>query len=116
MTTVNITVENDADFYQVFQYATAADPPVPISIVGGSLEMMLRRRAEDEAAMLRLSTANGEIALVDAAAGKFSILIPAIELQRLALGEYAHSLILTMAGLKTKIWSGTFINNAGPTR
>jgi hypothetical protein len=116
MATVNITVENDADFYQVFQYATAAEPPVPISIVGGTLEMMLRRHAEDEAALLRLSTEMGEIALVDAAAGKFSIMIPAIELQRLALGEYVHSLILTLGGLKTKIWSGTFVNNAGPTR
>jgi hypothetical protein len=37
-------------------------------------------------------------------------------LARLPLGSYDHSNIMTRGDDKTKIWSGTLINNAGPTR
>jgi hypothetical protein len=115
MATVNITVENDADFYRTFQYVMATSG-TPINITGASLEMMLRRHAEDVDAVLRLGTDTGEIVLIDPVNGLFTVLITQDTLAHLALGSYDHSNIMTLGGFKTKIWSGTLINNAGPTR
>lgn len=115
MTVVNITVENDADFYRAFQYVTI-DTGTPINITGGTMEMMLRHHAEDVEALLRLATDTGEIVLTNAATGSFTILIRQDVLERLGLGSFDHSNILTLNGLKRKIWSGTLVNNAGPTR
>ena len=119
MAIVNITVENDADFYRVFQYAVVnPDGSIagPVNITGAAMEMMLRRRAEDASALLRLATDTGEIALVDPTNGKFTVLIAQNTLEQLGLGDFDHSNIMTLNGLKTKIWSGTFTNNAGATR
>jgi hypothetical protein len=115
MAIVNITVENDADFYRVFQYVTASTS-VPIDMTGATLEMMLRRHAEDVEALLRLATDTGEIVLTDPANGFFTVFISQDSLERLGLGSFDQSNIMTQGGLKTKIWSGTLINNAGPTR
>ena len=114
MATVNISVENDADFYRLFQYITTDG--TPIDMTGGSMEMMLRRRAEDETALLRLATDTHEIVMTDPVNGFFSVLILQGTLLRLGLGDFAHSNIMTRGGYKTRIWSGTLTNNAGPTR
>jgi hypothetical protein len=115
MSTVNITVSNDADFYRAFQYVVSASG-TPIDISGASMEMMLRRHAEDAEALLRLATDTGEIVLYDPANGFFTVMIRQDTLKRLGLGSYDQSLIMTLGGLKIKIWDGTLINNAGPTR
>jgi hypothetical protein len=115
MTIVNITVTNDADFYRTFQYVVASSS-TPIDITGASLEMMLRRHAADVDAVLRLGTDTGEIVLTDPANGFFTVMIRQNTLEQLGLGNYDHSNIMTNHGLKTKIWSGTLTNNAGPTR
>jgi hypothetical protein len=115
MATVNITVENDADFYRMFQYIMSSSG-TPINISGASMEMMLRRHAADVEALLRLATDTGEIAIIDAVNGKFTVLIKQPDLERLDTGSYDHSLIMTLGGLKTKIWNGTLVNNPGPTR
>jgi hypothetical protein len=115
MAIVNITVENDADFYRLFQYVQASDG-TPIDITGASMEMMLRRHAEDVTALLRLATDTGEIVLTDPVNGLFSVMIAQLVLEQLDLGSYDHSNIMTLGGLKTRIWSGTLVNNAGPTR
>jgi hypothetical protein len=115
MSIVNITVENDADFYRAFQYV-AADTGTPIDITGGTMEMMLRRHAEDAEALLRLATDSGEIVITNAALGEFTVMISQDTLERLGLGSFDHSNILTFGGIKTKLWSGTLVNNAGPTR
>jgi hypothetical protein len=116
MATVNIDCSNDADFYCEFLYASGDEVPVPINITGASLEMMLRRRAEDVAAVLRLGTDTGEIALTDAINGKFTVMIRQAELLKIGLGDFDHSLIMTRTGNKTRIWSGKLTNNAGATR
>ena len=116
MAIVNITVENDADFSRVFQYVTI-DSGTPIDIGGSTFEMMLRRRAEDVAVLLRLGTDTGEIVIVDPLNGLFSVTIKQPVLERLGLGQFDQSNIMTtLAGAKVRIWSGTFQNNAGPTR
>jgi hypothetical protein len=112
--TVNITVENDADFYRMFQCQTAAG--APINITGWLMWMMLRRHAQDDTAMMRLGTDTGEIVIVDAVNGKWSMFIAQDDLQRLALGNYDHSLIAEVNNIKSPIWNGTFINNPGPSR
>jgi hypothetical protein len=115
MAIVNITVENDADFYRVFQYV-AADTGVPINITGCTMEMMLRRKAEDADALLRLATDTGEIVLTNAAQGQFTVMITQDTLERLGLGSFDQSNIMTISGVKVKVWSGVLVNNAGPTR
>jgi hypothetical protein len=114
MSTVNIICENDADFYQAFQYMTQSGKP--IDLTGAALEMMLRRHAEDVASVLRLGSDTGEIVIYDPPNGLFTVLIIQDALERLGLGDFAHSNIMTIVGRKTKIWSGTLTNNAGPTR
>jgi hypothetical protein len=115
MAIVNITVENDADFYRVFQYVVVSSG-APIDITGATMEMMLRRHARDETAVLRLATDTGEIVLIDPVNGMFTVLISQDALEHLGLGDFDHSNIMTANGLKIKIWSGLFTNNAGPTR
>lgn len=114
MATVNITCENDADFYQVFAYQTLLG--VAIDLTGATMEMMLRRHASDATAVLRLATDSGEIQIYDPVNGGFKVLIAQDVLVHLGLGDFEHSNIMTLAGRKTKIWSGTFTNNPGPTR
>lgn len=114
MTTVNITVSNDADFYRTFQYMTVAG--APIDITGTTMEMMLRRHAGDATALLRLATDTGDIVIIDAVNGMFTVRIAQDSLERLGTGDFAHSNIMTRAGGKLKIWDGTLTNNAGPTR
>jgi hypothetical protein len=114
MTVVNITVANDADFNRVFQYKTISD--VPINITGASMVMMLRRHAADEAAQLRLGTDTGEIKLTDPVNGMFSILITQERLERLGIGDFDHSNVMTLNGGKRSIWNGTFTNNPGASR
>ncbi len=114
MAIVNITVENDADFYRAFSYQTVSG--VPIDITGAALEMMLRWNAADDTAVLRLGTDTGDFVLTDPVHGIFTLLISQPTLQQLALGTYDHSNIMTRGGGKTKIWSGQITINAGPTR
>jgi hypothetical protein len=115
MATVNITVDNDADFYQQFRYVIAEESGSPIDLTGGTMEMKLRRHVEDEAAFLRIGTDTGEI-VFGTNTGEFSVMVPQAALLQLSLGEYIHSLILTMSGRKIKVWSGLFTVNAGASR
>ena len=114
MTTVNITTSNDADFYRTFIWQTVAG--APIDLTGGAMEMMLRRNATDNIALLRLGTDTGEIVFTDPINGTFTVQIVQWELERLGLGDFDQSNIYTRGGSKVRIWSGTLTNNAGPTR
>jgi hypothetical protein len=114
MAIVNITVENDADFYRTFIWQSVDG--APIDLTGGLLEMMLRRRASDDTALLRLGSDTGEIALVNPTAGQFTVRIPQLTLQQLGLGDFDQSNIFSRNGFKVRVWSGTLTNNAGPTR
>jgi hypothetical protein len=116
MTTVNITVENDADFYAVFQYQTVVIG-TPIDITGTTMVMKLRRHAKDEAALLQLTTEAGDIALVDPVSGKFTVRIAQSVLVQLATGDYDHSIVMTWpGGHKRSLWTGKFTNNPGASR
>ncbi len=82
MTIVNITTQNDADFYRTFIWQTVAGPP--IDLTGGVMEMMLRRHAPDQAAVLRLGSDTGEIVFTNAIAGQFTVRITQDALEHLA--------------------------------
>jgi hypothetical protein len=115
MAIVNITVANDADFNRQFQYVQQSDN-APIDISGCSMEMMLRANAADATVYLRLGTDTGEITINDAPNGLFTVYVSQATLAQLALGTYDQSNIMTLGSDKIRIWSGTFTNNAGPTR
>jgi hypothetical protein len=114
MATVNITVENDADFYRSFAYQDISGNP--IDITGASMVMKLRRHAEDVTAFLTLSTDTGEIVITNAPQGTFTILIEQESLVELSLGAYEQSLIMTFNGIKKNIWTGLLTINPGPSR
>jgi hypothetical protein len=119
MTTVNITVENDADFYRTFQYVTAnpdGSAGDPIDMTGASLEMMLRRKAADSTAVLRLATDTGDFVLTDSINGFFTLRIAQPVLEQLGLGSFDQSNIMTLRGFKIQIWNGVLVVNPGPTR
>jgi hypothetical protein len=78
--------------------------------------MMLRRHAEDQAAVLRLATDTGEIVLTNPAAGTFTVRIAQDRLVKLGTGDFDHSNIASYGGQKVRIWSGVLTNNPGPTR
>jgi hypothetical protein len=114
MSIVNINVENDADFYRAFSWQTIDG--APIDMTGGTMEMMLRRRASDQVALLRLATDTGEIVMTNPVNGAFTVRLSQYALERLGLGSFEHSNIFSRGGYKVRIWTGTLTNNAGPTR
>jgi len=114
MAIVNITTYNDADFYRTFIWQTASE--IPIDLTGGTMEMMLRKHAEDQVAVIRLGTDTGEIVFDDPVVGRFSLRVLQLVLERLGVGEFEHSNIFSKDGAKTRVWSGSFTNKAGPTR
>jgi hypothetical protein len=117
MAIVNITCENDADFYRQFAYQTTLG--VPIDLTGNTLRMGIRKHAADVEEELLLTTENGALAIVDATNGIFTVRILSSQLlQQLAVGDYEHSLIriITVSSERYRIWSGTLTNTAGPSR
>jgi hypothetical protein len=114
MTTATIRTTTDADFDRTFVYRDV-DANV-INLAGATFEMMLRIHADDVQSQLLVSSANGRITIVDAAAGKFRIRVPQAVLELLPAKTYAQSLIMTKGSDKTQIWDGTWEHAMGPTR
>jgi hypothetical protein len=114
MAVVNITIQNDADFYRTFLWQTIAGDP--IDLTGGTMEMMLRRHAPDQAVVLRLGSDTGEIVYTDPVNGQFTVRIAQEALERLPTGDFDQSNIFTRNGYKVRIWNGVLTNSAGPTR
>ena len=115
MAIVNITTENDADFYRSFAYQDGSGNP--INMTGAQLDMKLRRNVEDATVFVELSTATGEIVLVNPIGGVFTIKIVKETLLDLSAGDYAQSLIMTdTTGLRMRIWHGILTNTLGPSR
>jgi hypothetical protein len=114
MTTVNITCENDADFYRTFQYLDSNSNP--IDITGATFAMDVRRHAEDATVFLQLTSPDNGITATDPTHGFFTLLITKEQLLQLSPGDYDQSLIMTLGGIRVRMWSGVLTNNWGPTR
>jgi hypothetical protein len=131
---VNITVETDADFFQVFQYLLP-DNVTPISIVNATFTFGVRRTLSDTSVLFKVTSAggtvalngsnvpNGQIQIIDGPNGKFGLWISMAQLQAAPTGTWAHSLIITQPPtslfpptLNTPIWNGTLTINPGPAR
>ncbi|UGY16758.1 hypothetical protein HAP48_0004215 [Bradyrhizobium septentrionale] len=122
--TVNITISNDADFYTLFQF-TEADGITPISIVGATFIMGVRRTMQDPAALFMLTSTSsdaGGISIWDGPNGIFAVLIKKERLQKSPVGLFQQSLVCNLPAsngrpaLTLPIWSGTLQNNMGASR
>jgi hypothetical protein len=124
MPQVDITVGNDADFYQVFQYCLA-DGVTPINIAGTSFKMGVKRNLADAGAVFfvnSLPSAAGQIQIFDGPNGLFQIWIAKAQLQKVPTGQYFQSLIISLAAngaqpaIDQPLWSGSLIINPGASR
>jgi hypothetical protein len=112
---VNITCQNDCDFYRQFVYQTIDN--VPIDLTGSKLRMGIRHRAADVKEELLLTTENGGLTIIDATKGKFTVMIFKAQLQKdLPVGNYEHSLIRIVGNMHSRIWSGELVNRPGASR
>jgi hypothetical protein len=125
LTQMNITIERDGDFYQVFQYMLP-DGVTPINIVGASFTLGVRRALADPDVLFKVTSAggtvtldgatlpNGQIQILDGPNGKFGLWISQAQLQAAPTGTWLHSLLITMPAaaifppaLTLPIWNGT---------
>jgi hypothetical protein len=108
---VTFEVASNEDLRQAF--ALAADNGQPVDLTGGDLRMSLH--GGETQATLALSLANGRITIVNATAGQFALAVAAADLAALPEGVYRHDLVLTLAGTRRRIWSGTLALARGIT-
>src|SRR5437870_278765 len=122
MAIVNITTVSDADFVRAFQYKTldGAGGSIPFDLTGARLRMGIRRHAADYEELLLLTTENGGILINDAPNGIFTVTIRKETLLDLPVGDYQHSLIRIMAfpdqAFLYRLWTGSLVHSAGPSR
>lgn len=96
---------------------TGGDLPVPISLAGYSMRMMVRKKASSASALIDISTANELIVIDFGIPGAFNLRIPLSELSVLSEGVYEHSLIgIRSDGIREQIWYGFMIHKIGATR
>lgn len=131
---VNISVETDADFFQVFQY-TQPDGITPINVNNATFVFGVRRSISDPNVLFKVTSVvgtvmlngtsfpNGQIQIVDGPNGKFGLWIAMEQLQAAPQGIWSHSLIINQPptslfppALFIPIWNGTLTINPGPSR
>src|SRR6516165_145718 len=94
---VNLTMESDQDFYQIFQY-TLPDGVTPISIVGATFTFGVRRNLSDGTALFYVTSTlsnKGQIQIYDGPNGKFSLWIAKAALQTAPTGTFFHAMTIT---------------------
>lgn len=123
-TRIDITQDNDADFYQTFGYSQT-DGQTPISVSGAVFKMSIRRNAQDQGVVLTIGSADttpGVITILDGPNGRFAILLRQATLVTLAVGSYVYSVLATLpaAGaapsVRKKVFSGSLTIQPGPSR
>lgn len=100
---VDFEVANNEDFHYAF--ALTDENGDPVDLAGATLRMDIESRAGGD--VLSLSTENGRIA-VEAAAGRFDLLVPAADMAALRENYHAHDLLMTLDGRTTRLWQGAF--------
>jgi len=127
--TVSLETFTDADYAQSFRWQLgAAEDRVFYDFTGCSMEMMVRKVAEDVEVFLKLESGppiNGESGIdiydpgTETTAGmwEFAVIIVKEDLQRIPEGVYEQSLIVRNPdGFYQDLWRGAFTNKVGPTR
>jgi hypothetical protein len=108
---VTFEAANTEDLRQAFALTDSSDSPVDLT--GAQLQMGVETAVGVDA--IAASTGNGHIIVHNAAAGLFSIAIPAAVMRTLPAGAYQHDLLLTLAGRVQRIWTGTLTLSRGIT-
>jgi hypothetical protein len=113
---LDFETQNDSDYIRSFLYRWVDGGP-PIDITGNTFRMGIRRRAEDVAEELLLTTETGEFITTDGPGGAFTMAITMAQLLDLPIGAYVHSLVMLLpTGEHRLMWTGTLNNAAGPSR
>ncbi len=81
-----------------------------IGLAGASLAM---RVSGQDGTVIDLSTDNGLIEIVDAAAGEIAICVPKATMADIEPGIYAHDCTLTQEGQAFTLWSGRLVVQQG---
>lgn len=108
---VDFQSASNEDLRQLFEITDTSGEP--IDLTGATLRMGLEAIAGP--AQLEASTANGRIEIVEAAAGRFELAIPAATIEGLPPGSYRHDLLLDRSGSTLRVWSGTLTLSQGVT-
>jgi hypothetical protein len=125
MSIVNLSTRTDCDFNRSFAYKlnvpiTGGTELIPFDLTGARLRMGVRVNATDREEQMQLTTENGGITIFDAVNGMFTITINQPQLLALPVGTYVQSLVRIMEftdrSFTYPVWSGTLINQAGPSR
>jgi hypothetical protein len=116
MAVVTITIANDADFIRGFRYQYTPSG-APVDLTGNKLRMGIRRKAEDSAEEMLLTTENGGLVITDEPGGAFTVVMRQSMLIEHAVGDYEHSLVrIRPDGAKLRVWSGAMTINPGASR
>jgi hypothetical protein len=108
---VNFQAATNEDLRQAFVLQDAAG--AAIDLTGASLRMALQ--GASGAIALEAGLADGRIAILDAANGRFEVAVLAADLQTLPPGVYRHDLLLAQAGVVRRVWSGVLTLSQGVT-
>lgn len=101
---LNFEIATSEDLAHAFQLLDSEGQPVDLA--GAALRLSIERSA-DAVDVLQLTTENGGVEVVDAAAGIFEIFAAADVVGALRPTTYRHELVLTQADRTLRIWDGT---------
>lgn len=88
---LNLKIEQGATFKRLLQWK-AGDPAVPVDLTGYVARMQVRGEQAASSVLLELTTANGGIAITDAAQGKFELRIKAADTSALTFDSGVYDL------------------------
>lgn len=114
---VDFQTSQNEDLAHQFDLITPEEGGEDVDLVGATLKMAVRPANDDpdDLPALILSTDNGGIIIEDAAAGVFSILALANQMDQLTPGRYQHDLIHIREGRTLRIWRGWLTVTRGIT-
>ena len=101
----NVTIDQGATYSQVFTWKDSAGDPV--SLVGWTARMQVRRRMPSTGALVDLTTENSGIVL-GGAAGTVTVTIAATATDDLPVGEHVYDLELVNGSVVERLVMGSF--------
>lgn len=111
-TTENYEIVRDEDW--VGPLPQILEDGTPVNLTGKTLELFVRPTFGYATALVKLSTATGEIVLDDAANGLASIDYPREDvIEFMPAGRWQWFVVLTDTGQRIELWRGYFIVHPG---
>jgi hypothetical protein len=106
---VDFQSANKEDLRQVFQLTDQNG--APLDIAGATLRMGIETASGRD--VLKVTTSNGRIVVIDGVAGRFDLTVPAAVMRLLPEGAYRHDLVIESAGTVRRVWTGTLTLSQG---